>query len=342
MLILFLTICNAQIEDFDSLLEKGKSEFKKKIEKQDFNKAVKVLEEAVKIRPNNTEAKYFLGYAYSRLNAKDGTNMTTLSLDLTIKSSEQFEGVIALSPKYTGEEVVLDPYAKITAEWGSMAMSYLYRGEKEKAIWAFKEGKKRGGFSDFILSLNKNFLSTCTKRSILMTSGDLFTFPMWYLQIVENFRKDVIVIDVNLLETIWYPNYLLKHNIIEFDVSEKVLDAFQYEEWSDKEITIDSISWIVKPSYYDKYVLRSDLVFLSLLKANKFKKDVFFTKGFDRNRNLSLTNNLVPYGFIDKIEEESKDTELGGGQKTIDNLKKLVNKNSPDELLLVKLLEFWL
>ena len=342
LLVLFLNICIAQTESFDSLLLKGKEELKKDFEEQDFNLAIKVLKEAVKIRPDNTEAKYFLGYAYSRLNAKDGGSMNTMNLDLVIKSSEQFEDIIVLTPKYTGEEIVLDPYAKITSEWGSMAMSYWHKGEKEKAIWAFKEGKKRGGFSDFILFLNKNFLETCTKNSILITSGDLFTLPLWYLQIVENVRKDVTAINVSLLESTWYPSYLLKDEIVEFDVSKKVLDTLQYKEWVAKEITISNISWTVKPSYNNQYLLRADLVLLSLLKANKFKKDVFFTKGFARNSNLSLTDNLVSYGLVDKVEDEILDIELEDSYEKIDALESLVNRNSPDEMRLLKFIKIWL
>ncbi|MBC7485671.1 MAG: tetratricopeptide repeat protein, partial [Cytophagaceae bacterium] len=65
----------AQHETFESLLAKGKAEFKKEHSEQDFALAVTYLKKAVTLQPENAEAHYFLGYAYSRLNAKDGKGM---------------------------------------------------------------------------------------------------------------------------------------------------------------------------------------------------------------------------------------------------------------------------
>lgn len=174
----------SQDNEFDKFLANGKAEFNKDFDKQNYAMAVEDLEKAVKLKPDNAEAHYFLGYAYSRLNTKDGKGMFQLSLALTLKSSKEFETVNKLEPKYIGESLVLDPYSKLTSEWGSQAMSYWNNNNADSAIWAFKEGKKRGGFGEFFLSTNKAILTSAVKMQYLFLQEIIspFRFGTFKLQ----------------------------------------------------------------------------------------------------------------------------------------------------------------
>ncbi len=293
----------AQTENFSSLITKGKEAYAK----SEFVIASNYFEKAVLIMPKSAEAHYYLGYCYSKINSFDGKGLTNSSLPQVLKSSLEFELVNKLSPKYKGKLIVQDPYSKLSSEWGSLAISYIYNNKTDSAIWAFKEGKKRGGFSDFILSVNKSVLDLCDKNAILVTSGDNYIFPLWYLQYVEDYRLDVSLVDISLLNTYWYPSFLSNNNKVQFDFPNNVLDSVEYCEWPESTVKVNEFSWVVKPSYENLYLLRGDRVFLSMLRENKFERTIYFSSGFSETDQVGLKAYLTSNILIDKVSINSEE-----------------------------------
>ncbi|MGH1385398.1 tetratricopeptide repeat protein [Kordia sp.] len=344
LIALFITNIYGQTTD-QELDNRIKKEYKRigsltkeEYDKIDYSKFVKDIEAKVEENPENTEARYFLGYAYGQKNSYDANDMIHTNLDLVMKASEQFEEIIKLTPKYSGEIIGLNPYDKIAAEWGSLAIKYLYEQKKDSAIWAFKEAKKRGGFNTYTLQLNKERLLTCSKDAVLLSSGDIPTYSLYFLQTVENIRNDVTVIDVELLNSTWYPEYLLDRKSIDFGMSSEELQTINYLEWTDKEITIGDFSWILKPSY-GEYLLRGNRILLSFLKQNKFQRDIYFTIGFNKEGSLSLEDSLAQGLVLDKLAITKADKEAFkvSEESLIKMVKmtKYVNINNDEEVNMV-------
>lgn len=333
ILILFSLLCFGQVTTKTEtvIVDSGKYEFKLQAKKEtpNYSIAYRILTNQVKLKPTDAELRYFLGYTIDRLNADDGKGMSLLKKEMSIKASEQFEEVNRIEPIYKGEEIILDPYAKITSIWGSLAESYLNKNLKDSAIWAFKEGKLRGGFMEPVLAFNRQLLNGCSQNSILITFGDIVTIPLWYLQTIEKYRLDVAVVDANLINTTWYPKYLKSERKLKISYDNSAIDTIEYIQWKSKKITItnpknktEKLIWVLNSSYLDNYILKGDRILLDIFKQNYFIRNIYFNSNSDTSYNLFLTKYFIDEGILDKVSLKQTNKKISNIKKySIDNLK---------------------
>ena len=98
------------------------------------------------------------------------------------------------------------------------------------------------------------------KDAILFTYGDNDTFPLWYIQEVEEYRPDVRVVNLNLLNTAWYLKQL-RDNEPTIDIA-----------WND-----DELKRLRPIRTKDRVFYVRDLGVQHILKKNANERPVYFS-----------------------------------------------------------------
>jgi hypothetical protein len=63
-------------------------------------------------------------------------------------------------------------------------------------------------YEPFYLNVARNYLASCDSNAIIITNGDSDTYPLIYLQEQYGFRRDVLVVNVSLLQSNQYISHL--------------------------------------------------------------------------------------------------------------------------------------
>lgn len=336
--------------NFQRLLEKGREEVSNQRKRQmedgktpDYSTAIDALKQAVSLNPSSQEAHYYLGCAYDYAgSAGDASNLTRPDRSRALMASSHFRKVIDIDSSYPGHLETLGPYAKLTSIWASLAYGYASLGDMDSARSAFVEGESYGAFIPGTVEYARNSMSSCDRDAILFANGDMDTFPLYYLQVVEGYRTDITVVNLSLLNANWYDvqitkRYIFGKNRLECTQTEDELTSVSPRVYSGQNTSLEvprqtlerygvkdreirskgAISWYLAPTFESngtKALRVQDIMVLSVLKSNAWRRPVYFSVttetaariGLDKFLRLEgLALKLVPY-HLDSSQIDEK------------------------------------
>ena len=78
----------------------------------------------------------------------------------------------------------------------------------EKLKFFYKLAFDKGAYPSWLIELGKNLLNSCPPNSIFFAGGNADFDVCSYLQLHQNFRKDITVIPIGNLDRPWYVEFL--------------------------------------------------------------------------------------------------------------------------------------
>ncbi len=132
--------------------------------------------------------------------------------------------------------------------------------------------------------IGANYLLSCAPNSVLFTYGDNDSFPVWYVQDVEQVRTDVRVANLSYFQAGWYID-MMRQKAFKSDPLPLTLAPEKYIEGSRDQLPVNNridkpveLSQVVQFAGQDDKKYKIDVSgrgdFLNYLPTNKFLIDV--------------------------------------------------------------------
>jgi hypothetical protein len=153
-----------------------------------------------------------------------------------------------------------------------------------------------GSKSYFAYDTAKNYLANLPERSILFTQADIDTYTLFCLQVAENFRPDITICNLSLMNTPWFIEQVTtRDKDFPFRLDRQELSTLSIKPWRDTTITVpvsasatdfglpvetvmpDTITFLIQPTLSGQYIYVHDQMILKTVLANNWRRPICFS-----------------------------------------------------------------
>ena len=139
-----------------------------------------------------------------------------------------------------------------------------------------------------------NILAGLEPDAIIFTNGDNDTYPLWYIQMVEGFRPDVNVANLQLLNTNWY-NKQLRDRKPAVPIS---LDDEEIQRLRPMALKGGGVAW------------KKDLMIQHIIQESNWKRPIYFAVTVPHEAWKPYSDHLEMQGMVRKLVTRKKQYQV--------------------------------